>query len=307
MQTEKNDMIMRCEKLHTVATLTRQLKHCLREQYTPNANSDLLHKNEILTPRAGTSFDSVIQRFNERIKRMDKKPRKNAVLAIDFVFTASPEALHKKTLKERRDYFIDCAKWFRNKVGDENVLTAVIHRDESGGEHAHFLCLPIPKGQNSLNCRELLGGHKQRMSEIQDEFYECVAKKHGFSRGVKGSRATHTSVREYNSLVNNELPKLRREKVELMSRNEKLDNQIIEKRNILETLEKKISEEVEEFKRLVTYSYHFMKKEMVRRWRMLHTGGEEFEFNYQEPEPKLLDEHHLESPTQDLNPFRRRR
>ncbi|GEA06425.1 hypothetical protein KUL42_11860 [Alteromonas sp. KUL42] len=306
MQTDKNDMIMRCEKLHTVATLTRQLKHCLRAQYTPNADSDLSHKNEILTPKAGTTFESVIHRFNERIKRMDKKPRKNAVLALDFVFSASPAALHKKSLKERREYFIDCAKWFRDKVGNENILTAVIHRDETGGEHAHFLCLPIPKGQNSLNCRELVGGHKQRMSEIQDEFYERVAKKHGFSRGMKGSRATHTSVREYHSLVNETLPKLRREKVELMSRNEKLDNQIIEKRNILETLEKKISKELEEFKRLVTYSYHFMKDQMIKRWRMLHLGGEEFEFDYEEPTQKQSKAEIIERPRQDLTPFRRR-
>ncbi len=143
MDLEKNDMIMRCEKLNSVATLTRQLKHCLREQNTPNAEPGLLHKNEILTAKVGTTVESVMQRFNERIEKMNKKPRKNSVLAIDFVFTASPKALHKKSLKERREYFIDCVKWFGEKVGAENILTAVIHRDESGGEHAHFHCIPI--------------------------------------------------------------------------------------------------------------------------------------------------------------------
>lgn len=153
----KNDGIMRFEKLKTYEAVTRALSHIYREQYTPNADHKRRALNENLTPKLGVDSLESMRRVKNRIGRMDKKPRSNAVLAVEFIFTASPDAMTSLSVQQRRKYFIESVRWVAKKVGIENVILAYVHRDETS-EHCHLMVLPVLEGENSLNCRALLGG-----------------------------------------------------------------------------------------------------------------------------------------------------
>lgn len=262
--------------------VTRSLRHVFREQVTPNADPARGELNENLITKVTTCAAQSIDLIKERIKRLDKAPRSNAVLAIEVIFTASSEAMDTLTVNQRRQYFIDSVRWFGKKVGPENIAVAQVHRDEQV-EHCHLICIAIPAGENSLNCRKLIGGHKNRASELQDEFYEIVAKKYGLTRGKRGSRQTHTSLREHNSLVSQELPNLRAEKLELKLECDELEKRIVRGHAILKNLAADIKKALEEHAQAARYCFTALKERLQNRWGLIYEGngiyikeGEEF-------------------------------
>ena len=64
----------------------------------------------------------------------------------------------------------------------------------------------VPKDERGkLNCRAFYGA-RDALSTMQSDFAEQVGVKHGLERGLEGSRARHTSIREYYGRVNAEMP-----------------------------------------------------------------------------------------------------
>ena len=66
--------------------------------------------------------------------------------------------------------------------------------------HIHAYLVPLDE-RGKLNCRALFGGTRKRLSELQDSFAAAVAPL-GIERGIKGSTAKHTEVKEYYARVN---------------------------------------------------------------------------------------------------------
>ena len=180
--------ILRTQKLKSMQSVRRSLKHSFREQDTPNADPTRTQEN---THIGATSAKDAIEKINARLP---EKIRKNGVLAIEYLVTASPENMHAKSRKEQNAYFTDAKKWLEEKHGAENVVYAGIHRDETT-PHMYAYVVPIDS-QGKLNCRAFLGGAKA-LSEMQTDFADRVGKKHKLERGIEGSRAKHTKVREF--------------------------------------------------------------------------------------------------------------
>lgn len=166
--------------------------HAFREQPTPNADPNRLGAN---THIGASNVDEAMQRFQ---KRLPSKVRSNAVLAVEFLVTASPEAMAGKSRAEQDLYFRDAMAWFERRHGAENIIYAGIHRDELT-PHLYLYALPIDE-RGKLNCRSFYGG-ATALREMQTEFAELVGRKHGLERGIEGSRATHQRVaRHYGAL-----------------------------------------------------------------------------------------------------------
>lgn len=194
--------ILRTAKIKTRGELTRSLKHGFREQDTPNAAEELTPMN---THTGGSNTAEVLQDFDERLETQSKI-RKNAVLAVEYLVTASPEAINGKSREEQDKYFADGLKWLEEKHGKENVIHAGVHRDEKS-PHMYAFVVPIdPNGK--LNCRHFLGGKKDVLSKMQDDFQEKVGQHHGLERGVKGSKAKHQSIQSWYKQVNSPVKKL---------------------------------------------------------------------------------------------------
>ncbi|MBW4638599.1 MAG: plasmid recombination protein [Gloeocapsa sp. UFS-A4-WI-NPMV-4B04] len=194
--------ICRIQKLKA-GSVGRSALHTSRKRDTPNADPEKQHIRIIGSPDSPSTPDLetlVRQRIGEQTIR------KNAVLAVEFLLTASPEyfrpddpgkAGHYEQ-QQLEDFQHTACEWLLNRYGDR-IVRAELHLDEST-PHIHAYMVPLDE-KGKLNCRALLGGSRYRLSELQDDFAAAM-KPLGLERGIKGSRAKHTEVRKYYAAVN---------------------------------------------------------------------------------------------------------
>ena len=184
--------IIRIQKLKSARSVRRSIDHTLREKETPNADQNKLSENsfsEKSTAEAMAKFDSM----------MPDKIRKNGVVCVEFLVTASPEAMAGKSRAEQDAYFRDAFGFIAEKHGKQNILMAAIHRDETT---PHGVMYVVPKDERGkLNCRAFYG-EKNALTKLQDEFSEQVGAKHGLERGQKRSKAHHKTIRQYYTNAN---------------------------------------------------------------------------------------------------------
>ena len=188
-----NYTIIRMQKLNNTASIRRSLKHAFRDQDTPNADPARLADN--------THFfaDGVASAMLNIKMRWPDKIRKNGVRLVEFLVTASPDAMNAKTRAEQDAYFADALKYIQDKHGAENVAYAGIHRDETT-PHMYIYAVPLDDS-GKLNCRQFYGA-KNALSDLQSDFTAQVGEPHGLIRGIKGSKAKHTSIKQYYARVN---------------------------------------------------------------------------------------------------------
>lgn len=199
MDESSNDKcIFRITKISQQRQLRAALAHNLRLENTPNINTELSHSN--IHAKGCSTIDACMKRYESSIEGL--KIRKNAVLAHEVIITGSPDHMNKLTKLEHIEYFNAAARWLIELHGGKlsNLLSFSVHYDEST-VHAHILL--VPKINNKLNSRAIIGGARGRLSELQTEFYERVAKRFGFTRGVKNSRAKHEHYSELKNLRSN--------------------------------------------------------------------------------------------------------
>ena len=194
--------ICRIQKLKAGA-VGRSAQHTSRKRETPNADPEKQHIRIIGQPDTPNTPDL------ETLVRQhigDQTIRKNAVLAVEFLLTASPEYFRPDDPsragyyeQQRLESFQQKAcEWLLNRYGSR-IVRAELHLDEST-PHIHAYMVPLDD-KGKLNCRALLGGSRYRLSELQDDFAAAMAPL-GLERGIKGSRASHTEVRKYYAAIN---------------------------------------------------------------------------------------------------------
>jgi hypothetical protein len=194
--------ILRTQKLKSPQAVRRSLLHAFREQDTPNADPAKTPENG---HTGATNTAEALERFNARLP---DKVRKNAVLAIEYLITASPEDMKGKTRAEQDAYFADALTWLKVRHGAENIVYAGIHRDETTPHMTAFV-VPLDE-RGKLNCRSFLGG-ANALSEMQSDFAKRVGQQHGLQRGIEGSKARHTTIQAYYARASeafSELPKV---------------------------------------------------------------------------------------------------
>ena len=189
--------IMRCKKLSSMGSVASSLQHCYRERETPNAVPERTPQNQ--HGKAKTT-DEAMGRLRELLPA---KRRKDAVLAVEYVMTASPEWWEKASKAQQLEFFNQSHKWLASKYGKDNVFVATIHRDETS-PHLSAFVVPLTK-DGRLSAKEFIGNRTQ-MTADQTSFAEAV--RHlGLERGVEGSKARHTSISEYYQRVGSQTPK----------------------------------------------------------------------------------------------------
>lgn len=201
------DLIVRTLKIKTRRGLAASGGHTYRQQPTPNADSSRLGQNQHLHSK---SRDDLLSKFEARFKLAEennqkihgKSVRSDAVLVIEYFIGASPEAFQRKDFDEKK-FFDDALRFLYQKHGKDNVIGMSIHRDETT-PHAAAYVVPIDS-RGILNCKSFLDGAK-KMSKLQDDAWLSFGKPHNLERGLRGSKATHTTVKEFYSKVNSPTP-----------------------------------------------------------------------------------------------------
>ncbi|MDQ7005511.1 MAG: MobV family relaxase [Ghiorsea sp.] len=143
------------------------------------------------------------------------KYRKNAVLAVENLLTASPEFFKGKSDLQVREWADESIQSMRKFWGNENIASATLHLDEST-PHIHLYAIPLIEGK--LNCREFLGGRK-KLSDMQSHYANSM-KKFDLERGVLGSRATHKTMKDLSTAAQVETPKLKVKKYTVLTKHE---------------------------------------------------------------------------------------
>lgn len=188
--------IMRCKKLSGMGSVAAALQHCYRERETPNADAARTPENEHLAAR---STNEAMGRLRELLP---EKRRKDAVLAVEYVMTASPEWWARATPQQQTEFFDRAHKWLADKYGADRIITATVHRDELT---PHLSAFVVPLTQDGrLSAKEFIGG-RQKMRDDQTTFAAAVADL-GLQRGIEGSRATHQRVKSYYAAIEREQP-----------------------------------------------------------------------------------------------------
>ena len=136
-----------------------------------------------------------LQDINNEIKAAGAKPRSNSVLALDTLYTASPNFFQGKTNEQNDNFFKDCLQFHEAHFG--HVISAVIHYDEST-PHLHVISVPLTE-DGRLSARDVIG-NKAKMSKTQDQFFEQVGKSYGLERGIHmdgQEKRQHISAQEH--------------------------------------------------------------------------------------------------------------
>jgi len=199
--------VLRIAKVKTMGHVAGLGLHVERERETRNADEARRQENERL---AGTGdWCADVER------RLADAPtiRKNAVLAIEHVMTASPEYFGEGSAREQARRLADwrdaSMAWLRETYGRDNVVAAMLHRDELT-PHIQALVVPIDD-HGRLNARGFIGGDRGRLSALQDSYHDAVGQL-GLARGVRGSVAEHQTVREFYAALK-EGPRIAREEI----------------------------------------------------------------------------------------------
>lgn len=205
-----NYAILRIKKHNNVQNLMSSLKHNFREIPTDNADLEKTPRNGHFSPETklfannnvATSLNSTKKAmlvFNQRLKQIEAngKIRKNAVLAVEYLLTASPEWWINSTSEQRQEWRKRNIAFLIKKHGAENIFAATYQLDETTPHISAFI---VPEYNGKLNARHFFG-ERHLLRDLQTEYAQEFADL-GLIRGIENSKAKHTSVKQYYSTVN---------------------------------------------------------------------------------------------------------
>lgn len=135
--------------------------------------------------------------------------RRDAVLCIEYLITASPEAFtrHGGKMPDTSGYFDQAMTWLSARHGAANIVCAELHLDERS---PHLVAYITPLTQDGrLSARDFLGG-PATLRRMQTDFHQRCGKPFGLARGIEGSKATHQAVRAYYQALQSSPPTIDR-------------------------------------------------------------------------------------------------
>lgn len=132
--------------------------------------------------------ETYLSYIDKRIKELapKRKIKDDAVLINSFILGSDGEFFSSLSLEQQKEFFRDCAMCFAERYGEENIISAVGHMDETN-PHMHLNLIPVLEGR--LCSKQLFD--RKALRELQTDFHEKVGKKWGLQRGKIGSKAEH--------------------------------------------------------------------------------------------------------------------
>ena len=136
--------------------------------------------------------ESYTEYIKMRLAQENKRPRKDAVLMCSFVIGSDGTFFDQLSETQQEDFFTDATMYFAQTYGTENIISAVVHKDETT-PHLHLNLIPLTNGRlcaKNLFCPKAL-------RELQDNLPKALEAKWRLKRGESGSQAIHLSTAEF--------------------------------------------------------------------------------------------------------------
>lgn len=165
--------------------------------------------------------------YNEKIKEQIEKRytgnraiRKDAVHLCQFIVTSDKSFFDGLKPNEEKRYFQESLSFLQDRYGKENILYAMVHKDEKT-PHMHVGMVPITK-DGKFSAKQFFG-KRSELQQLQDKFYGHVIEK-GFDleRGIASdrkhidtNRLKVLTAREQVKTLENELKEKQQEKTKI--------------------------------------------------------------------------------------------
>lgn len=187
--------ILRIEKLKTRGSVASQASHVERTRPTKNADPSRTHLNRWLVGGPGM--------YESAKKTWDSIPkmRSDAVLAMDIMITASPEAFLRPDF-DLEKWTADSVAWLKTHLKGAEIVGLQLQLDEST-PHLQGIAVPTDlkaDGTLQLNAKKWLGG-KAKLRAMQTSYAKAV-ESHGLLRGIEGSDAKHERIKSFYGAIN---------------------------------------------------------------------------------------------------------
>ena len=217
--------------------------HIERTVSPANADAELTHLNRELIEFPDT-VSSRTEAIQHRIDTagLQRKIGKNQLTAFNVLLSGSNDKMKQLQSNGKLDEWCrDNLDWLRKTYGADNVVSAVLHLDETT-PHIHATVVPIVTTERKKKKHEEQAKKRYRkkspnaarlcldevmsrdkLKEYQDTYAQAMAK-YGLQRGVRGSDARHIGTSEYyrelinqTETVKSELSNLKEEQTEAQS------------------------------------------------------------------------------------------
>lgn len=186
-----------------------------RESHSnPDIDYDRSSANYELHEPASTNYAEAIQRLIDALQ-LAKAVRKDAVRMCGLIVTSDSTFFQRLSPENTRRFFEESKAFLMDFVGAENVVSAMVHMDETT-PHMHFFHVPVTQ-DGRLNANKIYT--RQSLRKLQSEL-PAYLQSRGFAieRGVEqtpGSAKKHLNTREFKQ-QKEELARLAQEAAALM-------------------------------------------------------------------------------------------
>lgn len=273
-----------------------------------------LKKNELNYVK---EFDILKEKYNFK-----GQIRSNSIIMCEMIFTSDADFFNKIGIAETKRYFEESYNFICNykNLGKENIISAVVHLDEST-PHMHLVYVPIihtkDNNGNDINkvcCRDFWKG-RDSYRKLQNSYYEYITSK-GFQleRGlpVEETHRKHENIQEFKNLTNfentkqvlnsikldlPEVPDIKDFKKVMLNRDEKILEKIIKpKDTLIEELYNNniaLHKELSKQAKIVDVAAEFQKEkdDILEDNRILNLKCKQMERDFEYKEKKLVNDY----------------
>ena len=145
-----------------------------KEKYASNPDVDLSRSKEnfhIIQPtdKYRAMAEALIKQYG------CPRVRSDSVRIVETLITASPEFFAGKKKTEIRNFFRHAVDFLKQELGEDRILSAVVHMDEKT-PHMHVSFTPIT-ADGRLSAKEILGNRKT-LTAWQDKYWKHMVEKY---------------------------------------------------------------------------------------------------------------------------------
>lgn len=165
--------IMRFKKTGTGGIAPAQ-KHNEREKTIYKSNPDIdptRTKDNYHIIKPDKPYRAILK---GKISTADCRIRKDSVLMVETILTASPEFMNDLPAEEQQKFFRLAAEFFEKEIGKANIISAIVHMDEKT-PHMHLCFVPLTQ-DGHLSAKKIIGD-RQKLCRWQDRYHAFMAKK----------------------------------------------------------------------------------------------------------------------------------
>lgn len=150
-------------------------------------------ENYDLHTNGNINFNLVVKNRIEKGRVSDKTLRKDAVVVISILVASDKEFFEQLGPRREKAFFEASYAFLKDRYGEDNVISAMVHKDEST-PHMHFTLVPITK-DGRLSAKTMFDRNELR--GLQSDFPNHLQKQ-GFTieRGISSDKK-HIETRKF--------------------------------------------------------------------------------------------------------------